>query len=297
MAAKTQTLALTLSLLILISSCESSQAAGIATYWGQNGNEGTLADACNSGNYQFVNIAFLTTFGNNQAPVLNLAGHCDPSSSTCTGLSVDIRACQSQNIKVLLSIGGAVGSYNLTSADDARQVADYIWNNFLGGQSASRPLGDAVLDGVDFAIVIGGGQFYDELARSLNGHNGQAQTVYLAAAPQCPIPDAHLDGAIQTGLFDYVWVQFYNNPPCQYADGNADALLSRWKQWASVPASEVFLGLPAAPEAAPSGGFIPADALKSQVLPTIKNSPKYGGVMLWSRQYDNGYSASIMDNI
>ncbi|KAM1054755.1 hypothetical protein ACFX13_002117 [Malus domestica] len=297
MATKTQTLALTLSLLILISSCKSSQAAGIATYWGQNGNEGTLVDACNSGNYQFVNIAFLTTFGNNQAPVLNLAGHCDPISSTCTGLSVDIRACQSQNIKVLLSIGGAVGSYNLTSADDARQVADYIWNNFLGGQSASRPLGDAVLDGVDFAIVIGGGQFYDELARLLNGHNRQAKTVYLAAAPQCPIPDAHLDGAIQTGLFDYVWVQFYNNPPCQYADGNANALLSSWNQWASVPASEVFLGLPAAPEAAPSGGFIPADALKSQVLPTIKNSPKYGGVMLWSRQYDNGYSASIMDNV
>ncbi|KAM1820568.1 hypothetical protein ACFX11_002092 [Malus domestica] len=292
MASKTQTLALTLSLLILISSCKSSQAAGIATYWGQNGNEGTLADACNSGNYQFVNIAFLTTFGNNQAPVLNLAGHCDPASGTCTGLSADIKTCQSQNIKVLLSIGGAAGSYNLTSADDARQVADYIWNNFLGGQSASRPLGDAVLDGVDFDIEAGGAQFYDELARSLNGHNGQAKTVYLAAAPQCPIPDAHLDGAIQTGLFDYVWVQFFNNPQCQYADGNANALLSSWNQWASVPATQVFLGLPASTDAAGSG-FIPADALKSQVLPTIENSAKYGGVMLWSRQYDNGYSASI----
>ncbi|KAM1054759.1 hypothetical protein ACFX13_002121 [Malus domestica] len=299
MASKTQTLALTLSLLILISSCKSSQAAGIATYWGQNSNEGTLADACNSGNYQFVNIAFLSTFGNNQTPVLNLAGHCDPSSGTCTGLSADIRTCQSKNIKVLLSIGGAAGSYSLTSADDARQVADYIWNNFLGGQSASRPLGDAVLDGVDFDIEAGGAQFYDELARSLNGHNAQAKTVYLAAAPQCPIPDAHLDGAIQTGLFDYVWVQFYNNPPCQYADGNADALLSSWNQWASVPATQVFLGIPAAPEAAPGGGFIPPDALKSQVLPTIKKSPKYGGIMLWGRQYDidNGYSASIKDSI
>lgn len=62
-------------------------------------------------------------------------------------------------------------------------------------------------------------------------------------------------------------------------------------------ASQVFLGIPAAPEAAKSGLFIPAAALKSQVLPNIKNSPKCGGVMLWSRQYDNGYSASIKDNI
>ena len=154
------------------------------------------------------------------------------------------------------------------------------------------------MDGVDFDIEAGGGQFYDELARSLNGHNGQAKTVYLAAAPQCPIPDAHLDGAIQTGLFDYVWVQFYNNPPCQYADGNANALLNSWSQWASVPATQVFMGLPASTDAAGSG-FIPADALKSQVLPTIKNSAKYGGVMLWSRWYDinSGYSASIKDSI
>nr|AAB25013.1 class III acidic chitinase, AC {N-terminal} {EC 3.2.1.14} [Cicer arietinum=chickpea, cv. ILC 3279, cell culture, Peptide Partial, 30 aa] [Cicer arietinum] len=30
--------------------------AGIAVYWGQNGNEGSLQDACNTNNYQFVNI-------------------------------------------------------------------------------------------------------------------------------------------------------------------------------------------------------------------------------------------------
>ncbi|KAL2249042.1 acidic endochitinase SE2 [Sesamum indicum] len=282
------------SVLIAFTLFSSSQAAGIATYWGQNGAEGTLADACNSGNYQFINIAFLTTFGSGQTPVLNLAGHCDPPSGTCTGISNDIRTCQSRGIKILLSLGGATGSYSLSSPDDARQVADYLWNTFLGGSSSSRPLGDAVLDGIDFDIESGSGQYWDDLARALSGYSSQRK-VYLSAAPQCPIPDAHLDTAIQTGLFDYIWVQFYNNEQCDYR-GSPDNLLARWNQWASVPGGQVFLGLPAA-EAAAGGGYMPPDVLISQVLPVIKTSPKYGGVMLWNRFFDQGYSSAILSSI
>jgi hypothetical protein len=40
-----------------------------------------------------------------------------------------------------------------------------IWNNFLGGRSSSRPLGDAVLDGIDFDIIHGTPQHWDELAK------------------------------------------------------------------------------------------------------------------------------------
>ncbi|XP_015878159.1 acidic endochitinase-like [Ziziphus jujuba] len=292
MASKTQYSSILLLFLVVFSAFKPSQAGGIAIYWGQNGNEGTLADTCNSGNYQFVNIAFLTTFGNGQTPVLNLAGHCDPSAGTCTSLSADITSCQGKGIKVLLSIGGGVGSYSLSSAEDAKQVSDYLWNNFLGGQSSSRPLGDAVLDGIDFDIEAGSGQFWDELARSLNGHT--ERKVYLAAAPQCPFPDDNLKGAIQTGLFDYIWVQFYNNGQCQYG-GDTNKLLSSWNQWTASPTQQLFMGLPAAPEAAP--GFIPSDVLISQVLPTIKSSPKYGGIMLWNRQFDTDYSNAIKASV
>lgn len=283
------------SFLLILSLFRSSQAAGIAIYWGQNGYEGTLTDTCATGNYQFVNIAFLTTFGNNQPPVLNLAGHCSPSANTCTSLSNEIRACQSQNIKVLLSLGGSVGSYTLTSADDARQVANYLWNNFLGGQSDSRPFGDAILDGIDFDIETSSVMFWDELARALSAFSSQRK-VYLSAAPQCPIPDAHLDTAIKTGLFDYVWIQFYNNPGCQYTT-NADNLLATWNQWiSSVQSNQIFLGLPASPAAAGSG-YIPPDVLISQVLPSIRQSPKYGGIMLWNKFFDTGYSSSIKGSI
>ncbi|KAB2086452.1 hypothetical protein ES319_A04G032800v1 [Gossypium barbadense] len=266
-------------------------AGDIAIYWGQNSDEGTLAETCATGNYDFVNLAFLPTFGNGQTPMINLAGHCDPYSNGCTNLSSDIKSCQAQGIKVILSLGGGAGSYFLASSDDARRVAAYLWNNFLGGQSASRPFSDAILDGIDFDIEGGTNQHWDDLAKYLSGYSQRSRKVYLTAAPQCPFPDAWVGGALKTGLFDYVWVQFYNNPQCQYTDGDITNLEN------CCNGLQMFL-LPASPEAAGSG-FIPESDLISQVLPAIRGSAKYGGVMLWSRYYDDqtGYSSAIKNYV
>ena len=298
MAFQTIILLSVLSIVMLILA-RGSDAGGISIYWGQNGNEGTLEETCATGNYGFVNIAFLASFGNGKTPMINLAGHCDPYGNGCTGLSSDIKSCQAKGIKVMLSIGGGAGGYYLASKDDARQVVIYLWNNFLGGQSSSRPLGPAVLDGIDFDIEGGTNQHWDDLARYLSGYSKKGKKVYLTAAPQCPFPDALVGGALKTGLFDYVWVQFYNNPPCQYTSGNVGNLEDAWKTWTSdIPASKIFLGLPAAPAAAGSG-FIPVDDLKPTVLPAIKGSAKYGGIMLWSKYYDDqtGYSSSIKSSV
>ncbi|KAK8358694.1 hypothetical protein V6Z11_A04G040100 [Gossypium hirsutum] len=222
-------------------------AGDIAIYWGQNSDEGTLAETCATGSYDFVNLAFLPTFGNGQTPMINLAGHCDPYSNGCTNLSSDIKSCQAQGIKVILSLGGGAGSYFLASSDDARRVAAYLWNNFLGGQSASRPFGDAILDRIDFDIKGGTNQHWDDLAKYLSGYSQRSRKVYLTAAPH-------------NGL-------------------------------------QMFLLL-ASPEAAGSG-FIPESDLISQVLPAIRGSAKYGGVMLWSRYYDDqtGYSSAIKNYV
>ncbi|KAI3451087.1 hypothetical protein Pfo_007752 [Paulownia fortunei] len=261
-----------LSFALLISTClflSFSEAGRIAVYWGQNGNEGTLSETCATGNYDFVNLAFLATFGNGQTPMINLAGHCDPTTNGCTSLSSDIKSCQAKGIKVMLSLGGASGSYYLASAQDARQVATYLWNNFLGGKSSSRPLGDAVLDGIDFDIEGGTDQHWDDLARYLSAYSKRGKKVYLSAAPQCPFPDAWIGGALQTGLFDYVWVQFYNNP-CQYSSGMTN-LEEAWKQWVTIKTNKIFLGLPAAPEAAGSGFILQVCLLQKCFQPLRKH--------------------------
>ncbi|CAI9785969.1 unnamed protein product [Fraxinus pennsylvanica] len=70
-------------------------------------------------------------------------------------------------------------------------------------------------------------------------------------------------------------VQFYNNTPCQYSSGKgckARKCKESRKQWiSSIPAKRIFLGLPVAPDAVGSG-FIPANVLISEILPTLKDS-------------------------
>ncbi|XP_019458282.1 PREDICTED: G-type lectin S-receptor-like serine/threonine-protein kinase CES101 isoform X1 [Lupinus angustifolius] len=288
-------------LLLLPHPCE---AEDVAIYWGQNVKEGNLSETCATAKYSFINIAFLTTFGSNQTPQLNLAGHCDPSSNGCTLIGKDIMNCQKQGIKVMLSIGGgSEGSYTLTSSEDAKNMSDYLWNNFLGGTNnytSSRPFGDAILDGIDF-VIYGTKSYWDELAGYLKSHNNNTptKTVYLTAAPECIFPDDSMGTALDTGLFDYVWVQFYNNPSCDYAKGSIDNIVNAWNKWTtSLKGAKIFLGLPADPTAAATG-YVPPDVLTSKVLPMINKSPNYGGLMLWSRYYDkmSGYSTEIQVSV
>ncbi|KAK6920055.1 hypothetical protein RJ641_015959 [Dillenia turbinata] len=171
----------------------------------------------------------------------------------------------------MLSLGGGAGSYYLNSSVDARHVTTSLWNNFLGGHSSCRPLGNVVLAGIDFDIEGGTNPYWDDIAR----YSKRGKKVYLTAAPQCPFRDAWVGGSLKTGLFDYssmpILICEITNPE--------DA----WKQCTSaITAKKIFLGLPAAPDAAGSG-FIPVSDIKLKVLQAIKGSSKYGGVMLRSK--------------
>ncbi|KAL6311545.1 hypothetical protein AAG906_005101 [Vitis piasezkii] len=225
--------------------------------WGQNGNEGTLAEACASGNYDFVNMAFLPTFGNGQTPMINLAGHCDPYSNDCTGLSLDVKSCQARHQGDALYWGR---SWELLPLPPRKMLGNCFGWNYLD-------------------IKGGTSQHWDDLAKYLSGYSKRGNKVYLTAAPQCLFPDAWVGGSLKTGLFDYVWVQFYNNPHCQYTPGNAGNLEDAWTHqdfpWPAL------------------GDLI------STVLPAINDSAKYGGVILWSKYYDEqtGYSSAIKSHV
>jgi chitinase len=281
-----------------------SNAGSLVVYWGQNNDDGYLVDTCNTGFFQIVNLAFLSSFGNGNQPELNLAGHCTPPN--CQKLRDSINHCQSIGIKIILSIGGEYkGKYSLSSPEDANQVADYIWNKFLGGTSNSRPFGDAILDGVDFDIEGGSNLHYATLAIKLNDHykSDSRKKYYLTAAPICPFQDNILQRALSTGLFDYVWIQFYNQVNnCNFDSNNPTGFKNSWSRWINAPFAKnqnVFVGLPASQNAS-HGGFVPSQVLINQLLPFVKLSPKYGGVMLWNRYYDitiNQYSSRIRGSV
>lgn len=78
----------------------------------------------------------------------------------------------------------AVVSVTITSHRPRMQNNSPI--TYLGGNSMSRPLGDAVLDGIDFSIEGGSPDHYDELAQYLSSFSSTGKKVYLCAAPSVP---------------------------------------------------------------------------------------------------------------
>jgi chitinase len=61
---------------------------------------------------------------------------------------------------------------------------------------------------------------------------------------------------------------------------------------AAYPFTKIYVGLPASPQAANSGGYTNTMTLRNTVLPVATN---YGGVMLWDRYFDkrSNYSGNI----
>uniref|UniRef100_A0A7N0RA38 GH18 domain-containing protein n=1 Tax=Kalanchoe fedtschenkoi TaxID=63787 RepID=A0A7N0RA38_KALFE len=280
----------------------STGAVSIGVYWGQNSNEGSLKEACDSGLYSTVIIAYLTNFGGGRNPYLNISSHCDFTSGDCTDVANDIRYCQWRNVRILLSIGGAAGGYSLDSADDVSDLSSYLCNTFLGGTSSSRPFGNVTLDGIDFDVDYTPGdsefytpedsEYYADLALSLRNHSRGSRLLYLSASARCQITQSKLQTLLNTNLLAYTWVHFYNNTTCEYnsssevyPDGSSLRfvnLTSSWSQWTSRNNSAtVFLKLPASADAAESGFIPPADLF--EFLSIIRTSRNYGGLihLIW----------------
>jgi chitinase len=287
-------------------------------YWGQNGagGEPSLASACNNG-YDIINLAFMISFIDSRqpncavpnAPDLNFAVHgndcgvwdnCPFLLNCSTTIGNDIRTCQSKGKKIVLSLGGAVGSYGFTSDSQAQNFAHTLWNMFFEGKAALRPFGTAVLDGVDLDIEGGSTSGYSAFVKTLRSlMNGSGRSYIISGAPQCPDPDAYLGPKPGTALgdagndFSYVYVQFYNN----YCGLNSiNDFWNSFKQWhaaASTAGYKVMVGLPASSNA--GGGYVPP-ATVCNVVAQLKTYSHFGGFMFWDDSYDikNGlYSQKI----
>ncbi|CAO3594147.1 unnamed protein product [Absidia cylindrospora] len=278
------------------------QGAGIpsnavAEYWGQNsaasggsGSQENLASYCDDSTDILI-LSFLHEFNIGDLPTLNFANACTTTFDGtkllhCPQIAKDIKTCQSKGKKILLSLGGAAGSYGFSSDSQAKTFAQTLYDMFGAGSHKYRPFDDAVIDGFDFDIEGGGATGYATLSDSLKSLSNNK--LLVTGAPQCPFPDAMLGDALDNAVFDAVFVQFYNNY-CSPSGSNFN--FDSWDKWASSTSKnkdvKVFLGLPGSSTAAGSG-YLPFDQIKSTVA-SIQKYDSYGGVMFWdaSQTYSN----------
>ncbi|KAK9717125.1 Chitinase 2 [Basidiobolus ranarum] len=286
----------------LVSAYDESCNNNFVTYWGQNSYgigtpdktkwEKTVRGYCEDDTVDVINMAFLHVFnsGTNKLPEINLSYHCDstffPGTSllSCPDIGEDIKYCQSKGKKVIMSLGGAAGSYGFSNDADATKFSKTVWDLFLGGSSTTRPFGSAVLDGVDLDIEGGGTVGYAALINGLRSYYSQdaSKKYYITGAPQCPFPDAFLGSALNSAWFDMVFVQFYNNY-CG-ASNSAQFNFDTWHNWATTKSVnknvKIYLGVPGSARSA-SSGYVPASQLTSIIKDTRSKYSSFGGVMTW----------------
>lgn len=305
----------------LVDAFDNSRYDNVAVYWGQNSYgavhgddtanfQKPLAFYCQDDAIDAFPVSFLNVFsGPGGVPSINLANTCNPTDNAtfpgtnlpnCASVGQDIKTCQAKGKIVTISLGGATGSVGFSSDDQGQTFADTIWNLFLGGSSATRPFGDAVLDGVDLDIEGGTSTGYAAFVNRIRSHaSGASKQYYITAAPQCVYPDAALGGVLNAASFDAIYVQFYNNQcGLQNFDNAADWNFGIWDNWARTISPnknvKVFVGAPAATGA--GNGYQPISTLSSIAVKMRQSFPSFGGVMLWdaSQAYvNNRYDLAI----
>ncbi|KAF9995190.1 Chitinase 1 [Entomortierella chlamydospora] len=269
-------------------------STNVVNYWGQNsvyatgGNESSLAVYCQDSTVDAFAIAFVSQIVNGE-PILNLSDHCgntfDGSSLLdCPQVGADIKTCQAKGKALVISIGGASGSYALETADAGTAFAEKIWDTFLGGDSPTRPFGDAVLDGVDLDLEAGTNLGYVAFIQTLRAKfASSSKKFYITAAPQCPYPDFATKAALNAAWFDLVWVQFYNNYCGTQSYGTSNFNFDQWNDWATTvslnPDVRILLGVPGGPGGA-STGIVGSSQLLT-ILAGVKSYSNFGGVMMW----------------
>lgn len=275
-------------------------------YWGQNGgnsveNDDLSAYCSSSAGVDVIVLAFLYQFGNGAPiPAGTIGKSCSISksgmSSQCENLATSIRKCQSKGVKVILSLGGAVGQYSLSSQSDAESIGQYLWDAYgdTKAEKIHRPFGKTFVDGWDFDIeVSSGNQYYQYLINKLRSNfiSDPSNKYYITGAPQCPIPEPNMQNVVTNSQFDYLWIQFYNNPSCSVSGP------INFRSWvdniAGTPSAnaKIFIGLPASPFAATGTSIGAQYYLEPSSLADLvceyANEPLFGGIMMWSAGFSD----------
>lgn len=281
---------------------QASSSAQNVVYWGATNNENNdLATYCtSSAGIDILVLAFLDIYGyTGNYPAGNIGDSCYVGTTgvpqQCSDLASAISTCQAAGIKTIVSLGGAAGSYSLESQAQAETIGQYLWDAYgkSGNTTVQRPFGDVIVDGWDFDLEVDlGSQYYQYLISTLRSNfaSDSSRKYYITGAPQCPIPEPNMQVIIDNSQFDYLWVQFYNNPGCSTNTG------TNFNDWVSniagTPSSgaQIFIGVPAstlgATGSASGAQYYLAPAALASLVGNFDSNPKFGGIMMW----DAGYS-------
>lgn len=275
--------------IFLLSACAATLKAAasdnVVVYWGQNSflNQKPLANYCDSDDVDILIVSFVIGF---PKLILNFANACETTfpdgTLSCPNIGKDITYCQLKGKIILLSLGGAAGSYGFSQASQGTEFAEVLWNKFGAGTDPERPFGDAIVDGFDFDLENNQQTGITELGQALRQKFATDSTkkYYLSAAPQCPYPDYSMGNLLLNVEMDFIFIQFYNN----YCS------LGQWfnyDTWAghaqnSFPNLDVklYVGLPGHTSSAGSG-YADIAKVKQYVDNTIVGDANFGGFMLW----------------
>ncbi|CCX31705.1 glycoside hydrolase superfamily [Pyronema domesticum] len=254
-------------------------------YFGQikKSSGDSLANLCKDPNVDIVVLAFLhILWGAGGLPGTDFWPYCSgtiPGTdlANCPTYEADIKACQANGKKVLLSIGGATMTQSMT---DPVKFSQNVWNLFGRGKGSIRPFGTAVVDGYDLDIETNNNTGWTQLVAEFRKLAASSGGVIISGAPQCPKPDASLQDTVYK--LDYLFIQFYNNwcgttsIPSSFADWSQDLA-------AKNPGAKLFVGVPGAADAAGSGYMQPSQM--ASMVSQVKNKSNYGGVMTWDWAY------------
>lgn len=108
-------------------------------------------------------------------PILNLDVHCDLPFGRWARFASNIATCQREGMEVLLSLNGGVSGYLFDSADEAREMAQHIWDNFMRGSDDNI---------INLEIESGEASSYMDLRRRLRevAHNNNQRQMHMTAS-------------------------------------------------------------------------------------------------------------------
>ncbi|KAI1364640.1 class III chitinase ChiA2 [Xylaria arbuscula] len=289
-------------------------SARTVVYWGQNGggtieNNDLSAYCTADAGIDIIVLAFLYSWGQGMDIPSGIIGQScfithEGEGQNCEALASAISTCQSNGIEIILSLGGAVGSYSLSSEEEAAAIGTNIWKMYgnSGATDVQRPFGDVFVNGFDFDLELNNGnEYYPAMISALREgfDTDSANTYYITGAPQCPIPEPNMGVLIDNAKFDYLWPQFYNNNnytyPCALPiNGNAAFNYDEWLSYtAGTPSADakLFIGVPAAPLAAngsPTGEtYYATPEQLSDIVSEYKSHDRFSGIMMWSAGFSD----------